>query len=460
MKRFLIVCLVLAVVIGGSWFGYQRFAQAKEPEAPDWETVVVTRGTIISTVSATGNIEPASRVLLSFKSPGRVADVLAQEGQEVKAGDLLARLEAAELELALAQAETGVTISQAQLSRLENSRPSASDVAAAEAALASAQAAYQELLAGPGKDELDAARGTVERALLVRDQAQAAYDQVAHLPNVGMLPQSLQLQQATLDYSLAETNYRLAVKGPSEAQKSAARAQVAQAQASLDRLQQDPAAEDVQIARAQVDQAGVGVEQARLALAGTELRSPFDGVISALNVQAGELTSGALPAVELADLSGFHITVNVDEIDVGAVAVGQEASITLDALADLELAGHVSSIAPTASLETGVISYRLRIDIDPSDAPLRSGMSATARIIAAQATDVLVLPNRLIRLDRSNGKAYVDRLEGGVPVRVEIIMGMRNEQQSEIVSGLQEGDEVVLQQASSLDQLRQTFGPQ
>jgi len=460
MKRFVSIVLILAVMIGGSWAGYQFFAQAKEPQTPNWESVVVTRGTIVSTVSATGNIEPAARVLLSFKGAGRVAEVLVQEGQVVKAGDILARLETAELQLALAQAETGLSISQAQLSRLQNTKASESDVAAAQAALASAQAAYQELLKGPSEDELSAASGTVERSRLIRDQAQAAYDQVAHMPNVAMLPQSMQLQQATLDLSLAETNYRLAVRGPTEAQKSAARAQVAQAQASLDRLLKGPAAEDLEIARAQVRQAEGALEQARLALAGAELAAPFDGVVSTLNAKAGELTSGALPALELADLSGFHITVNVDEIDVGAVAVGQEATISLDALSDLELSGHVASIAPTASLQTGVISYGLRIDIDPSDAPLRSGMSATARIIAAQATDVLILPNRLIRLDRSEGKAYVDRLEGGVPVRVEITLGMRNEQQSEILAGLNEGDEVVLVQVGSLDQLRQTFGPQ
>ena len=458
MKRFVTIILILAVVIVGSFYGYELFAQEKEPEAPDFDSMAVERGTIISTVSATGSIEPQARVLPSFKGAGRVAGVLVQEGQEVKAGGLLAHLETAELELALAQAETGLTISRAQLAKAQT-EPNPSDLAAAEAALASTQAAYRELLKGPSEDELQVAKGNVERARMILDQAQAAYDKVAHLPNVAMLPPSLQLQQATLDHELAQTNYRLATRGPSEAQKAAALAQIAQAQATLDRLKEGLSVEDLDIARAQVRQAEVAVEQALLALDGTRLTAPFDGVITAVNIKAGELSSSARPAFEMTDLSHFHINVNVDEIDIGIVEVGQQASISLDALPEAKIAGRVASIAPTANLETGVISYRLRIDLEPTNAPLRSGMSAMASIITARADNVLVVPNRLIQIDRQNDRAYVERVEEGLPVRVEIQIGMRNEQQSEVVAGLEEGDVLAIRQVSSLEQLRDTFGP-
>jgi len=106
-----------------------------------------------------------------------------------------------------------------------------------------------------------------------------------------------------------------------------------------------------------------------------------------------------------------------------------------------------------------VISYRLRIDLEPTNAPLRSGMSAMASIITARADNVLVVPNRLIQIDRQNDRAYVERVEEGLPVRVEIQIGMRNEQQSEVVAGLEEGDVLAIRQVSSLEQLRETFGP-
>jgi len=452
------IILILAVVIGASLYSYQLFAQEKTPEAPDFETVVVERGTLLSTVSASGTIQPEAQALLSFKSAGRVAEVLVQEGQRVRAGDVLARLETAELELALAQAEAGLAISRARLAQVE-AGPDPSELAAAEAALASAQAAYRELLRGPSEDELEVAKGNVERARLALQQAQAAYDEVAHLPNVAMLPQSLQLQQATLEYELAQANYRIATRGPTEAQKAAALAQIAQAQATVDRLKRGASPEELEIARAQVRQSEVAVEQARLALEGAVLTAPFEGVITAVNIKPGEMASSARPALELTDLSRFHIDANVDEIDIGSVAVGQEATISLDALPNVQLRGRIVSIAPTASPEMGVISYRVRIEIDPTDAPLRVGMSATAHIITARAENVLLVPNRLIQIDRESDKAYVERVEGGLPVRVEVQIGMRNEQQSEIVAGLKEGDVLALRKVSSLERLRQSFGP-
>ena len=458
MRRVLTILVILAITIGGSLYGYELFAQEREPAAPDFDIVAVERGTIVSTVSATGTIEPQAQVLLSFKSVGRVLDVHAQEGQQVQAGEVLARLESGELELALAQAEIGLTVSKAQLARIQVT-PNASDMAAAEAVLASAQAAYQEMLKGRSADELRAAQGTVDRARLAVDQAQSAYDQVAHLPNVGMLPQALQLQQVTLEYELAQTNYRLSIRGANESQRAAARAQVAQAQASLDRLKQGVSAEDIQIAQAQVRQAEISIEQAQLALQGTVLTAPSAGVITAVSIKAGELASSARPAFEMTDLSRFHINVNVDEIDIGSVQIGQQANMSLDALPETELAGQVTSIASKANLVTGVISYQLRIDIDTTAAPLRVGMSATASIITAIAEDALVVQNRLIQIDRENEKAYVERVEDGMPVRVEIRMGMRNEQQSEVVEGLSEGDLLAIRQVSSLDRLRQTFGP-
>jgi len=457
IKRFLTIMVILVVVIGGSLGGYELWAAEKEPPPPDFDTLPVQRGTIVSTVSASGNIEPEARILLSFKGAGRVSEVLVQVGQEVKAGDLLARLESAELELALAQAEIALTVARAQLAKAQTA-PNASDLAAATAALTSAQAAYDELLEGPGDDELEIAKGNIERARLARDQAQAAYDQVSHLPNVGMMPQSLQLQQATLEYELAQTNYRLTTRGATNAQKSAAQAQIAQAQASLDRLKEGLSAEDLSIAQAQVRQAEVALEQALLALEATQLFAYTGGVITAVNIKAGELTVG-MPAFEMTDLSRFHLDVNVDEIDIGALGVGQQASISLDALPDAGIIGRVTSIAPAANLATGVISYQVRIDIDDTDAPLRSGMSATASIVTASAENALVVLNRLIQVDRENDRAYVERVDGGVPVRVEIQIGMRNEQQSEVVAGLQEGDVLAIRQASSLDRLRQTFGP-
>ncbi|HEY65458.1 MAG TPA: efflux RND transporter periplasmic adaptor subunit [Caldilineae bacterium] len=457
MRRAITIALILAAVIGGSVFGYQIFAQERTASTPDLETYVVRRGDIVSTVSATGSIEPERRVELTFKTPGRVAEVLVKEGDHVQAGQVLARLETADLELALAQAEATLRIRQAQLAQVRKG-PDESEIMAARAQLESAQAAYRQLLQGPSEDEKRAAKAAVERARAALEQAQAAYDQVAHLPNVAMLPQSVQLRQATIELEAAEAQYRIKTAPPTEAQIAQAQAQIAQAQANLDRLLKGPNEEEIIIAEAQVAQAQISVEQARLALQNATIVAPFDGVVSAVNIQPGEVVAGgAMPAIVLIDPSRFHIDVKVDEVDIGYVKEGQTVEITLDALPDEKLTGRIERIAPEAKVSGGLVSYDVTIVIEPTDAPLRAGMTATANIVTMELKDVLIVPNRVIRIDRENNKMYVEKVIEGIPVRTEIVVGARDEQYSQVVRGLKEGDVVAVRTISGREQLRRSM---
>ncbi|MEA3336223.1 MAG: efflux RND transporter periplasmic adaptor subunit [Chloroflexota bacterium] len=484
MRRVAVILIVLLLIIGGSVAAYQITAQEKEPPPPDYDVLQVGKGDIISTVSATGAMEPKDEVTLTFKGLGRVAEVLVEEGGEVVANQILARLETDDLDLALAQAEVGLAISQAQLEKLK-AGPNEVDVLAAEAnlesaraarqsavaAAASARAAYNDLVAGPTEDEKRTAAANRERARIMRDQAQTAYDQVAHMPNVGLLPQSAQLQQATVDLEIAEASYRLSTAEPKQSQIAAAQAQIAQADAAisqaeaavataesnLQRLLEGPSDEDLTVAEAQVTQAQLAVQQARLAGDGGELTSPIAGVISQINIKRGELPNPALPAAIVTDIDRFHIDVNVDEIDIARLSIGQPVEVSLDALPEAELTGHIDFIAPTPLSLGGVVSYPVRVVIDETDTPLRSGLSATATIITEELNDMLVIPNRAIEIDRSTGRAYVDVIVNGVPTRTEIILGSRNASQSQVVSGLEEGDELAIGAGSGLDRLRSTF---
>ena len=134
MRRVVIILIVLAVLVGGSLLVFRYTSQAKEPPAPDYEVIKVDDGDMISTVSATGTIQPEDDVSLIFKAAGRVGEVLVKEGDSVTAGQVLARLETSDLDLAQAQAEIGLSISQAQLAKLKDAA-SESDVAAARAAV-------------------------------------------------------------------------------------------------------------------------------------------------------------------------------------------------------------------------------------------------------------------------------------------------------------------------------------
>ena len=136
MKRIIIVLLVAAVLGIGGWFAYQRFVVEPQAQAqePSYETVAVERGNILSTVSATGSIEPQAEVSLLFRGAGTVNSVLVSVGEAVKEGQLLAELDTTDQTLALAQAQVSQDISAAQLKKLE-APPDPMDVAAAQAAV-------------------------------------------------------------------------------------------------------------------------------------------------------------------------------------------------------------------------------------------------------------------------------------------------------------------------------------
>jgi HlyD family secretion protein len=434
------------------------FGGAGQPAEPDYEVVVVKRGDIASTVSATGTVLPEREAALSFQLGGIIADVPVEVGDEVEAGQLLAQLDTTDLDLAVRQAEISLRQAQSQMRQLDEG-PTASDLAAAEAALASAQAAYQQLLKGSDADQLAAARASVEQARVALEQAQQAYDKIKDVPGAGMLPQSQQLQQATINYETAQAQYRVTARGANQAEIAQAQAQIAQAQASLDKLSEGATVEQKEIAQASIDQAQVALDQAQRRLADARVTAPWPGVLTAVNAVQGTLAQPGAPAFQLADLSHFHVDVQADEIDIANLADGQPVTIEVDALADQKLTGTVARIAPTAqSSQTTGTTYTVRIDIDPTDLPLRAGMSATAIITSSARENVLLVPNRAVQRDRETGRTFVERLTEGVPQQVEIRLGLRDEQQSEVRAGLEEGDQLAIRTASSLQQLQQSFG--
>ncbi len=375
-------------------------------------------------------------------------------GDLVEAGDVLARLDDSDLQLQLRQAEANLRAAEAQLAQLK-AEPAEADIAAARAALAAAQAAYEDLMAGPDPDQVASAEAAVKRAKVQLDQAQAAYDMIKWRPDAGRMPQAIQLQLATIDYEQAQAQLRLAQKPPKDSQVAQALSTIAQAQANLDRLLRGPDPNQVAAQEANVERARVAVEQARRALEKTVLRAPISGVVTAVNVDVGQFAPAAQPAFTIVQVRPLHTTVQVDELDVAQVRVGQIARITVDALPDREFTGVVTYIAPTPTVQSGVVTYETKVELQDDDPALRPGMSVSVEIITAQAEDVIVIPNRVMRVNRETGEFFVDKLVDGVPQRVKVEVGLRNDQFSEIVSGLEEGDVIVIQEVTSGERLRQ-----
>jgi len=461
-KRWTIV-VVIIVLAGLGYAGYRIWhgasAQQTAAEAVAAETAVVRRGTLQVTVSASGSVVPNAEVSLAFLSGGRIVEVLVQEGQQIQAGQALARLETGDLEAQVAQAEASLTMAE-------------TGVASAQASLTSAQAKLDQLLAGPSEHEIEMAKLRVDQARDSLWAAQVRRDAVKGNPQASQADidaQEAAVLQAEDALRIAEVQYEQTVAGPTEEDVAIARAQVEQAQAQLESAQ------------AKVEQAQASLEQAKLRLAQATLIAPMDGTVTAVNIHVGEMASAGKPAIVLSDLADLAVDINLDESDVVRVKIGQKVRVTLDAFPDVELIGEVTYIAPVAQTQAGVVLYPVTISLAPSASSsaisLRAGMTADVDIIVASRENALIVPLRAIRsidgqsfvLRATSGSTSVSRATAergqgrGVPGQklavagfeaVRVQLGLMNDTEVEIISGLAEGDVVSVAAIPSREEMR------
>jgi len=363
-------------------------------------------------------------------------------GDEVAAGDVLLEVESSALEQRLNEARLNLEIQQLQLAQLE-AGASAEDLAIAQANLASAEARLEQVRAHPTEQELTAAKAALDKAEMALRLAQAEYDRVKWMPEVAMLPQSIALQQATADYQIAKANYETVKQGPSAEALNSAKSEVAIARAQLSKAQKGASAEQIAIAERQVALAEEGLNAAERQLREARLVAPFTGTVLALEAREGENVYAGNALLHLADLHTLEITAQIDELDIAAVAVGQLVAIRLDAFPWQTLSGKLQRLAPGATPQRGSTTYEAIIAFDPGDLPVRPSMAANLTITTKKKEDVLLVPNRAIQtLGR---RKVVKRIEGGSVRQVEITVGLSNQSETEVISGLNEGDVLIIE---------------
>ncbi len=442
-RRWLLFIPSAVLILIGIWAIFER-TRAQPPAFAD--TATIRRGTLRITLSAAGKIRPRAQAVLNFATAGTVAEIFVREGETVRKGQPLARLDTTDLELAVRQAEVAYLTQQVIYSQTVQG-PKPEELAAARAAVRSAQAALQALEKGPDPLDLEIARLNVEIARNAIWQAQLTRDKTAGAPFSAPVDLDLanaRVGQAELQAEVARLQYEKLKAGARPEQLEAARAQLAQAQASLARLQPDALA--IERARLQLEQARLQLEQARRRLEQATLVAPFDGTVVALNIEVGQVVGAGVPggAIILADLSDLYLDLTVDEVDVVRLKEKMPVEITLDALPGRTFRGHIESIAPVAVEAGGAATYRVRVVLDERDPALRSGMSATVEIEVDRRENVLVVPNAAVRRDRITGRAFVNRVVGDRVEEVEIRLGAQGETESEVLEGLREGDIVAL----------------
>jgi len=193
------------------------------------------------------------------------------------------------------------------------------------------------------------------------------------------------------------------------------------------------------------------LKNAKEALMKTEILAPFDGTVVDIGVKENDQLSSfdysSKTAVHLVDTRTVEMNGVVDEIDIYKVKVGQEAIIIVDALPDAELKGHVTFISPFGTQTTGVVEFAVTIALEPAETELKGGLTATADVIVEKNENVLLIPNRAIK--GSPGDYWVDVVidqEKGTTEKRPVVLGAQNDQSSEVISGLKEGEKIIVEQ--------------
>ncbi len=405
VKSGLMIALACLLVAGLS-------ACAGQVEEGQSQLAEVVRGDLMVTVSADGNLSFIKDRKLTFGITGTIAEVNVEEGEWVSEGTVLARLDATSLELAARAAKVDMEIAEASYSSLTypyTYSTFAFDVPAALASIADA------------KRKLSKAEESLEEGL-----SYGQYWQVKQ-----------GLEQA--EKELTEAAQRLA-RGRGEDLFSSGVLYVADFWT-------------IRAAQLGVERAQVALDMANGDLNKAVMVAPFDGVIAAVNIKEGDSLSAMDYAtktiIELVDPAEMELSAEVDEIDIPIVELGQRAIIGVDALPGVQLEGEVTSISPLASEESGLVLYKIKVGFEaPEVYGLKAGMSATADIIIAERSGVLLVPNRAIGED-SEGNLVVKVVVNGQIEERPVAIGISDGYEVEILDGLEEGEVVVVEKRSS-----------
>jgi HlyD family secretion protein len=359
-------------------------------------------------------------------------------------------------ELQLRQAES--RLEQAKVAYENAKQQEINDVAASQVLVDDAQTQLNELLKGPKDTSVAQAQAQVDQARAQLQKlkqggsaadvaaAQAQVDQArAQLQKLrqGGTPADVAAARAQVDQAHAQLQKLR--QGGSASDIAAAEAQVTQAQAQFEKLSAGSSESDISIAEAGVSQAQAQLNAAKLNRDKALLRAPFDGVITTVNVSVGDSASsaGATGApLTIVDESKLHLDVNVSERDVSQLSKGQAATVVIDALGTDVITGTVSYIAPAATVVQNVTTYRVRVDLPKQNKAIRVGMNATVEIATTEKKNVLIVPASAIR--SVGTKRYVRIKEGDTFVDREIRVGMSNDVEAEVTSGLNEGDQIAV----------------
>lgn len=404
-KRTFWIILVLAVVSVAAFFVVRsRNAAAAESQ---YQTAAIERGNLTATIGATGTVRAKQSAVLVWQAAGTVESTHVQVGDVVKSDDVLASL-------------------------LKTSLPQ--NVILAEADLATAQKELDELMISSTAE--------AEAVIALRDAQEAftkAENWVKQVNNGKIHMERIIWRTVGTQRFPVLKQYRAyadeETKKKAQEDLDLAQAKLDDAQRTYDQLKNGNTAEII------AAQARVEAAQATLNLA--RVLAPFDATVTESHPLPGDQVSAGATAFRLDDLTSLYVDVDVSEVDINSIKVDQPVTLTFDAILGKEYHGEVVEVAQTGTVSDGVVNFKVTVELTDADSSVRPGMTAAVNIIVEEMQDVILVPNRAVRLVDNERVVYL--LVDGQPLKKEIRLGSSSDTMSVVAVGdIKEGDLVIL----------------
>ena len=396
-RRLLFITFLECAAAGlGAWWYWPHGKDQKAGVA----TAKVVRRDLASTVLATGAVKPqvGAEVRVGARISGKVERLHANIGGVVKQGQILAELEKSDLEAQVSQREAEFRMAEAKLAAIKALRPK-------EIEMARADVDQWRATVTLNSTELSSAEPLLKRGATSQQEVDVLREQLA--------VSEARLASMGSALELAKAGYE----------------------------------EDAKQAAIEVERTKAVLADAKIQLSYATITAPLDGVIGSVSTQEGETVAAGLSAptfVTIMDLNRLQVDTFVDEVDIGKVTPGQKAVFTVDSFPGREFGGKVVAIYPKAVLLENVVTYDVVVQIsDIYNGLLRPDMTASVTLLLDARQNVLTVPVKALKRDRGKSVVYV--LANGQPQAMEVKAGWKDSQWVEILSGLEEGQTVLLE---------------
>jgi RND family efflux transporter MFP subunit len=431
-------CIVLIVVVGGivvlavikarsgkGGFSFKVGTDKKKDEKKEPNFEAVRKGDLNITVDATGVTQPITDVEVKSEATGRITEFYVEEGDKVKKGDLICKLDQRNQQLLMKQQEIAlksakVALDQAQHPDAVTNRSALENgVATAEATLKNAQ------------DSLDKSRAALQRVQTLHDKGYST---------------DAELDQANTAVVSAESGV------------TSAKSNLEAAQTRLKQFSKSSNKNAIESARLNYEQAKVALEQAQKQIGDSVIVSPIDGIILEKDLDVGDSVvsinsafGASQPIVKVADLGRIKIRTYVDEVDIGKIILGQSAEVTVDAFPGKTFSGKVVNIFPqgqTQATTGGLVNFVVIVQVENPDGLILGNMTSSVKIEAKTIKDALLIPLGATRAGDKPDTTVVEVLKAGQDAtdpkaeteKREVKLGDTNFTDTIVLEGLKEGE--------------------